>query len=67
MLLNPKLKKEAEELFMTNFDDKDELYNAECIIECYKNQHEEDLQKIKDLEEEIEENYIPKKGVRMYE
>lgn len=67
MLLNPKLKKEAEEFFMTNFDDDDEIYNAECIIECYKYQHEEDLQKIKNLEEEIEDNYTPRKGVKMYE
>ena len=57
MQINPQLKQVAEERFNTVFNDEDEITNAESIIEEYEDYVQFLENKIKDMKEDMNEDY----------
>ena len=57
MLLNPKLKEEAEKILMTSYDDDDEITNAEDIIRDLIDLVHDKEQEKKDIIQDRDDNF----------
>lgn len=57
MLLNPKLKEEAEKILMTSYDSDDEITNAEDIIRDLINLIQYEEQEIKNIIQDRDDNF----------
>ena len=57
MLLNPKLKEEAEKILMTSYDDDDEITNAEDIIRDLISLVSDKEQEKKDIIQDRDDNF----------
>ena len=57
MLLNPKLKEEAEKILMTSYDSDDEITNAEDIIRDLIDLVHDKEQEIKDIIQDRDDNF----------
>ncbi|WP_289147188.1 hypothetical protein [uncultured Megamonas sp.] len=57
MLLNPKLKNEAEKLLMTSYDSDDEITNAEDIIRDLISLVSDKEQEKKDIIQDRDDNF----------
>lgn len=57
MLLNPKLKDEAEKLLVTSYDSDDEITNAEDIIRDLISLVHDKEQEIKDIIQDRNDNF----------
>lgn len=57
MLLNPKIKEEAEKVLMTSYDDDDEITNAEDIIRDLIDLVHDKEQEKKDIIQDREDNF----------
>lgn len=57
MLLNPKLKEEAEKILMTSYDSDDEITNAEDIIRDLISLHYDEEQEKKDIIQDRDDNF----------
>lgn len=57
MLLNPKLKEEAEKILMTSYDSDDEITNAEDIIRDLISLYYDEEQEKKDIIQDRDDNF----------